>query len=79
MKNIKYSGTREQILHATSVKQAQEVFGSLSGYPAQYIKRCKSALNRALERLSKETTKQEPEEWSPGQPKSPGKSRKVKA
>lgn len=45
-------GTREQILHATSVEAAESVFGQLKGYPPAHINRCKAALARCKARLS---------------------------
>ena len=50
----KYLGRREAILHASTIKEAELVFGSLAGFPAACINRCKSALKRCQARLTKE-------------------------
>lgn len=75
MKNT-YTGTRERILYASSVEEAQQVFGSLTGYPKHYVNRCKHALDRCTARFTKElakpTTKPaaqatpEVKDWEPG-------------
>ena len=56
----KYLGRREAILHASTIKEAELVFGSLAGFPAAYINRCKSALKRCQARLTKVVAKPAP-------------------
>ena len=76
MKNT-HIGTRERILHATSIDEAVTVYGSLTAigarFPAKYVTRCAQALVRAKDRLSKYKPKPAPtpevsevKEWSPG-------------
>ena len=71
MKNTTYTGTRERILHAASIDEAKAVFGSLTGYPAQHVNRCKRALERCISRLTpvgvqKRTIPQSTKDWQPG-------------
>ena len=74
MKN-NYVGSRERILHAASVDEAETLFGSLlpsKGYSDAHIRRCKNALARCKQRLSKPAAKpaaesEQPADWTPGE------------